>query len=288
MYSYLKKDQFLDYEKNSLDSGHAIYSQAEEIPEWLRDAILGVSHHGKAFDYYTPLKNGKDWLFELTEKYQPRTGAILLSGSELHVRQLIVSGRPLLFMMLEVKGKVVLVNRAFYGSHFGDANYLERRHVPERCESLPPAIRDAYYNRFDGLNIPSTPSVGIYTRLLPFPVHRPWQSWDGYLEEFRGYKKKYLPWLEERIPNVKPESKYAVYTKFMMFLDTRSDLKGKEGDVLFVKNHIQDGLIYHIKDADIENMRILENPEEAIDRYCEHVLLEKEGRFDFLQYGKKL
>lgn len=265
-----------------------VYTSCDDIPPWLREAIFGSNVSGRVDDYYTPLKNGKEWLFELTKKFQPRTGSLLLSDGELYVRKIMVSGDPLLFMMLEVQGKVVLVNRSFYGSHFDDASYQEKRRPPERCESLPPAIRDAYYSRFDGLNIPTTPSVGIYTRLLPFPVHRPWQSWDGYLEEFRGYKKKYLPWLEERIPNVKPDSKYDVYTKFMMFLDTRPDLKGKEGDVFFVKNHIQDGVIYHIKDADIENMRILENPEEAIDRYCEHVLLEKEGRFDFLQYGKSL
>jgi len=73
-----------------------------------------------------------------------------------------------------------------------------------------------------------------------------------------------------------------------MFLDSRPTLRGKEGDVLFVKNHIQDGVIYHIKDADIENMRILSEPAEAIDRYCEHVLLEKPGRFDFLPYTSEM
>jgi hypothetical protein len=72
----------------------------------------------------------------------------------------------------------------------------------------------------------------------------------------------------------------------MMFMAAGPNPAGKEGDVFFVKNAngIQDGVIYHIKDADIENMRILSEPTEAIDLYCEHILLEKEGRFDFLPY----
>jgi hypothetical protein len=98
----------------------------------------------------------------------------------------------------------------------------------------------------------------------------------------------YLPWLAERIEGVEPKRKSASWTNFMLFLDSRPEGKGKEGDQLFVKTHIHDGVIYHVKDADIENMRILSNPAEAIDLYCEHVLLEKEGRFDFLPYTTQM
>ena len=40
-------------------------------------------------------------------------------------------------------------------------------------------------------------------------------------------------------------------------------------------------MVYYIRDADVANMMILADPAEAIDRYCEHVLLRNEERFDF-------
>ena len=60
---------------------------------------------------------------------------------------------------------------------------------------------------------------------------------------------------------------------------------GRQGRrCVFVKNIMHDGVIYHIRNADIDNMRILSEPAEAIDRYCEHMLLKREGHFDFLPY----
>jgi len=35
-------------------------------------------------------------------------------------------------------------------------------------------------------------------------------------------------------------------------------------------------------------MRILSEPAEAVDRYCEHVLLRKPGRFDFQEFTSKM
>ncbi|MGH7004607.1 MAG: hypothetical protein ACREIP_11720, partial [Alphaproteobacteria bacterium] len=97
---------------------------------------------------------------------------------------------------------------------------------------------------------------------------------------------KYLPWLEEHIPDARPRRMHGrvSYNSFMMFMAAGPNPYGRDGDVFFVKNDVQDGVIYHIKDAEIEAMRILSEPAEAIDRYCEHVLMEKEGRFDFLPY----
>lgn len=258
---------------------------AEQVPDFFRRMVF---EEESKIDVYTPIEKGKDWLFGLTSKHQPRVGEILLSGS-MFIRYDIGGGEYATPKLgLDLGDKVVVVGRRHKNRNPSDLGFERFKLGKERCDSLPLPIREAYYCRFDGLDIPDDPVISIYSRLLPFHIGRPWQSWDGYLEEFRGYKKRYLSWLEERFPGVLPARKDNPCTNFMMFLDSRPTLRGKEGDVLFVKNHIQDGVIYHIKDADIENMRILSEPAEAIDRYCEHVLLEKPGRFDFLPYTSEM
>ena len=239
-------------------------------------------------DYLTPIERGKEWLLELTVQFQPKTGKLLHDSGPLWIREL-PNQPPMLHMGLTVGNSVVLMYRRLRGLNAGDENLDETAQAGARQYSLPDPIRSAYYERYDGLNMPGRVYPGPSTQLLPFPIGRPWVSWDVYLEKFRGYKGKYLDWLKERIPNVAPKRKSDRWTNFMMFLDTRPlGDKGKEGDVLFVKNHIQDGVIYHIKDADIENMRILEFSAEAIDSYCEHILLQKSGRFDFMPFTREM
>lgn len=76
---------------------------------------------------------------------------------------------------------------------------------------------------------------------------------------------------------------------FMSFLDTRYEgAKNEKNTTLFVKTHLNDGIIYAIQNGDIENIKILINPTEAIDRYCEYVLMTGKTDFDFSPYFKSL
>ena len=261
------------------------WHDVQDIPDDFVAAMRSVPGNLAMYaDYVTPLVLGKTWVFDLLNHHQPRTAAILLDGGELFLRWAASeSGSVNLDLGLVVLGKVVLLERRRNFLNLSDENCLVS--ATDRVFSLPEQIKEAYYTRFDGLNIPQTGSVGYKTYQLPFPVGRPWQSWDGYLEEFSGYKKKYCAWLEGRIPDVAPLKKTASWNNFMAFLDTRPTLSGKEGDVLFVKNHIQDGVVYWVCDADIENMRVLADPVAALDLYCEHVLLGRDGRFDFMPYS---
>lgn len=138
----------------------------------------------------------------------------------------------------------------------------------QRELSLPEPLRTAYYHRIDGLSIANDcPVFGIYGWILPFASSNEWEGIDYYLAGLR-LKKKFLPLVEEMIPSY----------HFKMFLSSWGSFTGKkrsEGDHLFVKNHIQDGVVYYIRDADVANMMILAEPAEAVDRYCEHVLLRK-------------
>lgn len=74
-------------------------------------------------------------------------------------------------------------------------------------------------------------------------------------------------------------------TNLMTFLQAsapneKSD-RTRKGDFFFVKNHHQDGVVYYLRDSKLEDLMILADPVEAIDRFCEHTLLKKEDRFDF-------
>ena len=249
-------------------------------------------------DLVSLLKNGKEWAFEHTLKFQPRTAHQLLSGSSFELMASLATDSYVTHLVQVVNGQVVEIRRGFLDSNPDDAGYRARierinsnltkrwgylRSTTERHLSLPEPIRMAYYHRIDGLNIPDFPVLGPFERILPYPIGRPWQSIDGYLGDLR-LRKKLLPVIEEMIPGVKHEDKDMPYINFMMFLNSWGSFIGKkrtDGDHLFVKNHIQDGVVYYIRDADVAGMTILADPGEAVDRYCEHVLLRKEERFDF-------
>ena len=255
--------------------------------------------------FLTLLRHGKEWAFEHMLAFQPRTSKQLLSGSEFHLSVKRATGGLTQSFYLEVQGRVISLNRQLDGSNPGDADYqsridiLNRKlserdghpvRVTERHLSLPEPIRMAYYCRFDGMGVPDSPAFGAFERILPYPIGRPWQSIDGYLSDLR-LKKKLLPVVEEMIPGIRPDERDMPYTNFMMFLNSWGSFVGDrrtDGDHLFVKNHIQDGVVYYVRDADVHNMTVLANPVEAIDCYCEHVLMRKEGRFDFRPWSVPL
>lgn len=275
LYATINETDFFGLGKKSYLVNPRVWRNVQEIPadvKYLIENYMAVEF-GKC-DYLTPISKGKHWLLELTLKFQPRTGRILLDSDGLWLRSNESSCGPQLHMGISIDNKVIIFQRDGIGYNFSDEKMAKFIPALDRYLCLPEPIRLAYYNRFNGLKIPDSPAPGIFGRLLP-NSNGEWRSWDRYLEEFKGYKKLYLPWLVDRIESVAPKRKSATWTNFMLFLDSRPDNKGIEGDQLFVKTHIHDGLIYHIKDADIKNMRILADPTEAIDRYMRTCFVRK-------------
>ena len=273
-------------EDNGFLTHKVIYQEFDIDHEYKRRVFETDDPFESRRDLITPIIKGKDWLFDLTCKHQPRTGRLFMEGGPIFIRAMSKNGGGAFSydLGIEVNDQVVVIERGFWGSNRVDPGYQEfRRKVgaPEDYDGLPEPIWQAYYGRFSGLNIPDDNIVGIYPRLLPLG---PLECWDACLDKVRGYKKKYVPWLVERIPSIPMPKKGEGVWGFRCFLNSRPVLGTKEGDHLFFKSHEQDGVIYHLKDMDVENMRILSDPVEAIDRYCEHVLLQKPGRFDFLPY----
>ncbi len=261
----------------------ACYKIYKKVPS----SLLKKSALGECRDGVSLLKNGKEWAYEFIELYQPRTCKCLMSGGDftIFVRNGLFG--EIVDVVQPVNEMLIRVHRQTYGFNSSDATFPARSYAGKRAQSLPESIRLAYYHRIDGLDIPGSAGLGPFTRILPYPVARPWVSIDGYLGDMR-LKKKLLPVIEEMIPGVRPKLKEDSYTNFMMFLSSCGSFtpeKKTDGDHLFVKTHIQDGVVYYIRDADVTNMMVLADPAEAIDRYCEHVLLRKEERFDFMPWA---
>lgn len=250
----------------------------------------GERKFGHPSDVFTPLKLGKKWLFQLTCQYQPRTGLALMQGGQLVVTGDRVDETPAGYqyvdLSMECGGKRISVVRGCWGDNHSDCTW-QKISNDERYLSLPEPIRMAYYHRFDGLDIPKGQVAGINSRLLPFPIGRPWQSFDGYLKSIGipfSQQEVWYQWAIERGLLVRPRFKGDPFTSLMVFLDTRPTLQGRLGTVLLVKNHVQDGVIYVVVDGDLESMMILAEPAEAVDRYCEGVLLDNNYAFNFGPY----
>jgi hypothetical protein len=284
---------------------YSLFGKPGKLPKWIYEAVFeGTKGASAERDFYTPFKKGKEWLFELTCLHQPRTGALLMEGSDLFLRANSFQNSIMLKMGLEVQGKTVLIPRSFWGSNVSDWDehggidaMTPKYEEFEWYESLPRPLADAYWNRFDGLNIPYEYVVGITHWMMPRQMGGNWQIIDSFLiDRYRGTGKKMLPWLNEHFPNVydKTQLKYGnPYHRFRCILEafprdeTRpsSEVLRSGIDSLWVEIGAKEPLIYLVTNGEFDKMRILTDPVEAVDRYCEHVLLNCIERFDFHQFS---
>lgn len=257
-------------------------------------------------DILTPLKKGKEWLYELTLKHQPKTAEIFLN-SPLGICEY----RKKFILLSQIDLQLIEIQRETKGYNLSDENYKIREYLypkmkqlikedsrffvfkntNSRPHSLPMEIREAYYTRFDGFKyvMPKLLS-SIHSCLYPANSSE-WNSIDGYLDSI-GKKKELLPWIEEYFPGKMTRhpnmlEKDSPYTNLMVFLDSRCSYFPENNDshfVLLVKTSIQDEIIYVIQDGDVKNMRILSNYKEAMDDYCSLMLLAKGKEFDITKY----
>jgi len=298
-----------------------VYCSVEAIPGYLYAAREQERY--ACIDLVTPLEKGKAWLFEELCRYQPRTCRILMDQSDdLLLAELSPSSTPegykhySLKLFLKVAHQIIRIGRNTKGDNPHELEEADPKHWLEsrqlsRYKALPAPIARAYYHRFDGLDIPEAAIPSYRMRRLPAGIYAPWESIDGYLAALR-LKKKVMPLIEERFPETRPLHKSEdIYRGLQVFLDTRPlSYSGKEGDILIIKTgeiksssedlknpkflpRIEEAQrmvrqeVYHVRDADFTRIRVLTDPVEAIDRYCEHTLLDRKERFDFLPFGRE-
>ena len=288
MMELITKEKF--YKLMEEYSEYIFWRKYEDISENLLQILKeDIYKNENSYDILTPFKEGgKDWLLKYVYKYQPRTGKILKENSKLFGgvdldTKLEYTEKGELgntFLGLECNDTIIEIEREFYGNNLCDKE--ENKTISKeinRYHFLPEKIKMAYFYRFSGFGISGIGSV------LPC---NSWDSFDGYMDSYKipkGKQKKWYKWMEQFMPKFDLKSLGGTCTDFMSFLDTRYE--GNENEIettLFVKTHLKDGIVYAIQNGDIENMKILSNPSEATDRYCEYVLTMHKTDFDFTPY----
>lgn len=305
MINYFKKivqkegKNIMDYKntiskfKLLMENKGMVYTSKEELLTKLEDLEIDNILFKKIQASINILENGKEWLYSYTKIYQPRTTKLLFEGSEPFVYEkeaLLKSVSNSFYLVQEVFENFLVFDISPQGMNPYDQDY--RSAYKEYLKALPKEIYLAYYYHFEGIQPLVDGNIISSGRESQFPVKRQFmQSMEDYLRSISRFNKKTKLLFESHFPGKMHTSALMLTdsnplwgTNLSIFLDTRKNKREKEGDVLFVKIDIDDKVIYHIKDGDIENIRILSNYIEAVDNYCEHILLKKEGRFDFLPY----
>ena len=277
---------------NCMNGG--VYKDISEIPIKYRHFLEDLPER-KVRDYTSFLKGKKAWVLEALEHHQPCSFEVFQSkGSELFIgMQLIadplrphLSPEPEPYLFFDVCGRMIEVRPNFAGGNYEDGDDCFGSLL-----SIPEELAKSWLWRTDGWRIPSElPEYVMTNRQLIGHPSSGWKDTDDYLDSLgRGWKKKYLPTIVERFPDAPTNKNGIKRYNFECFLDTRpSNINGPVGDQFFVCSTRQDKIVYHIHRGEIENIRILHNPAEAIDRYCAHTLLRTPSEFDFMPWSEPL
>jgi len=154
-------------------------------------------------------------------------------------------------------------------------------------EDLPQSLREPYYGHglVDGFTLPDEITPPRNGRLLPIPVSSGWSPLYHCLDWLKQ-KKNYLPKLVERfsLESVSDGVHYGMRVFLVHYGLNSPDFS--DSDILMLHQDTQS--ILHIPNGDVANMRFLVNYAEAVDRYCAHILLGEEERFDFLPFTGEL
>lgn len=250
-------------------------------------------------------KGGKTWALEPLENLQPKSFAILQEhASDYMVGFHWYSSRgPFepekdslsISSFFVVRDRLVSIRPS--NGTYEEEHLLENFHCKSSLLALPDVLAKSWLWRAGGWAIHSSlpGSVMMNRQLLGYPSYQ-WQSIGEVLRSFnREWEKKYLELIQEKIPDAvvthynPHDGSPSEWHSLRCFLDTRPEgLNGPCGDQFLVVDEHTDQVVYHIHNGDIENIRILHNPGEAIDAYCAHTLLRNPGRFDFMPWSEPL
>lgn len=273
--------------------GEGIYSEVSEIPVELVEILRPPAKMRP--DYLRLLSGGLHWITEPLMSLQPHSYAALFEcagpiqlGMKL-VPQRFPSDPASAFeaIMFECSGQMVEIRPSFDGDTYerGDDCFGS-------LLALPDGLAKSWLWRTEGWRIPGEPYGGLFVnrKLVTHPSYG-WPHTDDYLDSLgRGWKKKFLPSIVEMFPDcLKPATEKSRGNLYMFrcFLDTRpANVFAPTGDQFFVISTRRDQVVYHIHEGDITNLRVLHDPDVAIDRYSAYTLRNLPGEFDFSPWSE--
>ncbi len=279
-----------------VDFNGGVYRRFCDIPSMYASNIM--TDRGAAIERI--IDNGKSWLLETFQFYQPESYAVLsnLSGDLLLglslVKNLLRPDGPDFvspFLFIETPGGVVKVEPSLIGVTFEDGNDSFGS-----IRALPEGISKSWLWRTGGWKIPaSIPDNPLLHRRLVAHPQASWVSVDKVIGSYGRNSEQLMAELVRRVPesvvvrrNVHDCADYE-WVSMRCFLDTREEgFQGAAGDQLFVLDSKRDGLVYHVKGGDVSDIGVLDNPVETVDLYSSHVLRGGEGEFDFVPWRRSL
>ena len=294
MCSFLKNGGVFS-ERYLHDMNGGIYDDYEKIPEAYRHSLVRDRRGEPAYGFMSFISGKKDWVIESLENFQPysfevfqNNGGPLLVGMRLNSDPLQphLPLEPFPYLFFDVCGRMIEVRPTLPGHTYEDGDDCSGT-----LRSIPQALARSWLWRTDGWRIPSDlPEFVMTNRQLIGHPSCGWKDTNSYLDTLgRGWKKKYLPKIVEKFPDSVTKRNGITRYRFRCFLDTRpSNINGPVGDQFFVCTTRQDQIVYHIHRGDVDNIRILHNPTEAIDRYCAHTLLRTPSEFDFMPWSEPM
>lgn len=278
----------LDYIANYYDN---LYYTASELPEHLATAIHPVEGR-EMYDSALLLERGWEWMFEPMRRHQPKAYAALaqqqpaiLIGERFEEptdRPGIVPWKTGCFLRLADK---YLHIHPYFRSQYQDpqSKIIGRA----RFQSLPPAIAEAYYERVEGVEVKHwLPGFPMSNRILPAAIYTAWIPADDLCKRSRKAREVMRAALSAVAdPAVVVEG--PLERSFWRILDTREqDNSGPEADLLLVQVGSQRRQIFHMPNFAFDKLRLVTDPVTLMDDYVSWVLLDGEGRFDFMPYSE--
>jgi hypothetical protein len=271
-----------------------IYAAYRDIPPELLQLIDPESPVvASRKDYAGMLYRGREWVIEPLRLLQPRSyhaivelaGPLLIGIKRAESYFPNVPPGAFIGLVIECGGRLVEVFPTFPGNTFEDGIYIS-----DRMLSIPTALAMSWLWRTQGWRIKSEPygSPLVNRGLIAHPATN-WPGTEKYLDSLgRGKRKWFLPYIVELFPDCLEATDDDVNLyNFRCFLDTRpGTVDGPLGDQLFVVSTRRDQVVYHIHHGDVQNIRVLHDPVDAIDRYSAHTLRNLPGEFDFSPWSE--
>lgn len=234
---------------------------------------------------------GADWFLEPLKKWQPQAYAAAYANAQpnLYVMESIWTDpwerlKLSSHLYIDIHGL-----REFDVGFKIDKNTTDQINLHPLSErhSLPEAIVRGWLSRAEKWkSLRQVPSMPMVWQQM---IRTITDGIDDIIESYGISKKSAKPLLEayaKRFPEIVPKDKDSRW-EMRCFLDTRpAGVGGPVGDQFFSLSKNRDGVVYHLHRGDASNLRVLNNPSEAIDYYHEHLFLKKSGEFDFSPWSK--
>lgn len=246
---------------------------------------------GLAYDYAGLLAKGMRQLFAPMATRLPKAHAALMAIKP----EMLVAERT-----HNAIGRDIWSHDAFVGSgdrffrlgaYFRDDSIAavgERSVYWFRYASLPPAIAEAYYADFTGMEVVhQLPGSPLFCRGLPAMITT-WLRAD----EVAGTGKKNLQAIKAGFaavadPDTPVRKHQLVWESFACVLDSRQrDADGSAGDLLFVQERSATRRLFHVHDANFAEIRHVDDPVRLYDDYMAWVFAGGARDFDFSSYSR--